>query len=188
MKSILKLSVSAILLATTLVGCNNSTSYAELLNDETKAINNYLADQQVKGVWPGIEEAEIGIDAPFYRMDDDGLVYMRVISKGDMDNMAKDNDVVYIRFMRYNLFDYKDGDLGDGDGNAEDVSYDEQFRFHNYNATSSVTWGEGIQLPLDYLGYECQVELVMRSQTGRSDEISYVQPYLYNVRYFKSRT
>lgn len=187
MKSIFKNCALAIVALLALSGCNNSTSYAELLNDETKAINRYLADQIVKPSWPGIENIEIGEDAPFYRMDGDGLVYMRVISKGDMDNMAKVNDVVYMRFMRYNLFEYSDGELGDGDGNAEDVSYDEQFRFQNFTSSSSITWGEGIQVPLQYLGYGCEVDIVMRSQTGRSDEIANVQPYLYNVRYFKSR-
>ena len=28
-------------------GCNDSKSYADLLNEETKSINNYLADQKV---------------------------------------------------------------------------------------------------------------------------------------------
>ena len=39
-------------------------------------------------------------------MDEDGSVYMQVINRGDMDNRAKADDLVYFRFMRYNLHTY----------------------------------------------------------------------------------
>ncbi len=126
--------------------CNDSKSYADLLRDETKAINNYLADQRVVGDVPADsvfesrrsiaekiykesgataatgEEHEEAIgkimsdlakdpakDAPYYRMDEDGNVYMKVIREGDMENRPKYNDLVYFRFLRYNLAGYDNG-------------------------------------------------------------------------------
>ncbi len=125
-------------------------------------------------------------DAPYYRMDEDGNVYMRVISTGDMETRPKYDDLVYMRFIRYNLFYYADGEFTVAEGNAVDVSYSESIRYGNYQSTSSVTWGEGIQLPLSYLGYGCNVEIVLRSQVGRNDEIASVVPYMYSIRYYKS--
>ncbi len=170
-----------------LTSCDDNKSYAERLDDETKYINNYLADQRVIGHKPENNDFEIGPDAPYYRMDGDGLVYMRVISKGDLDDMAKKNDLVYIRFTRYNLTGYANGELPEGSGNSDDVTYSEQFRYQNSQSQSTVTWGEGIQLPLEYLGYGCEVDLVIRSQAGRNEDIANVIPYMYNVRYYKSR-
>ncbi len=174
-------------LASGLTSCDDNTSYADRLESETKHINRYLADQQVVGHIPENNEFEAGPDAPFYKMDSDGLVYMRVISKGDTENMAKKNDLVYIRFTRYNLADYSDGKLPEGTGNSDDVTYPEQFRYQNTTSQNSITWGEGIQVPLEYLGYGCEVDLVIRSQAGRNEDIANVIPYMYNIRYFKSR-
>jgi hypothetical protein len=189
MKLIKKICISLfsfLALGMVMTSCSDSTSYADLLNIETKAINNYLADQKVIGEAPADSIFIIGSDAPYYRMDEDGNVYMRVISRGDMSNRPEEDDLVYLRFMRYNLKDYADKTLPDGDGNAENVAYAETIRYQNYNSSSSSTWGEGIQLPLTYFGYGCEVEIVMRSRVGRSDEISSVVPYLYKIRYFKS--
>ena len=35
--------------------------------------------------------------------------------------------------------------------------------------------------------FDCEVNLVIKSQYGIASEISNVVPYLYNVRYFKSQ-
>lgn len=184
---ILTLAALAITQTLAFTSCDDNKSYADRLEEETKFINNYLADQRVIGHIPENNDFETGPDAPYYRMDSDGLVYMRVISKGDMEDMAEKNDLVYIRFTYYDLTKYVDGQLPDGVGNSDDVTYSEQFRFQNTQSQSSISWGEGIQLPLEYLGYGCEVDLVIRSQAGRNDNIANVIPYLYNVRYFKSR-
>ena len=177
---------SCVAIITSMSSCSDSTSYADLLKEETKAINNYLADQKVIGDAPADSIFITGSDAPYYRMDEDGNVYMRVIDEGDMSNRPEYNDLVYLRFMRYNLKSYSDGTLPDGDGNAENVAYSETIRYNNYTSSSTYTWGEGIQLPLTYFGYGCEVEIVLRSRISRTDEISSVIPYLYRIRYYKS--
>ncbi len=220
LRNILFIATGYFLMSAALSSCNDSKSYADLLRDETKAINNYLADQRVIGDAPadsifitrrglaeeiyaksgvtGVDyEEEIGRimqdlsedpakDAPFYRMDEDGNVYMKVVRTGDMENRPKYNDLVYFRFLRYNLAGYNAGVYPFPEGNATDVSYSESIRYGNYQSVSSSTWGEGVQLPLNYLGYGCEVELVIRSQYGMSSEIAAVTPYLYRIRYFKS--
>ena len=66
------------------------------------------------------------------------------------------------------------------------LSGNASFRFGNYTLTSSSQWGSAIQLPLNFLGYDCEVNLVVKSQLGLSSEISQVIPYLYNLRYFEA--
>lgn len=213
-----------LLISVAMSSCNDSKSYADLLRDETKAINNYLADQRVVGDVPADsvfesrrslaekiykesgataatgEEHEEAIgkimsdlakdpakDAPYYRMDEDGNVYMKVIREGDMENRPKYNDLVYFRFLRYNLAGYDNGVYPTPEGNASSmVSSAESIRFGNYQSVASSTWGEGVQLPLYYLGYGCEVQLVIRSQAGMSSEIAAVTPYMYEIRYYKS--
>jgi len=171
-----------------LTSCDDSTSYADLLNDENKAVNVFLADQRVINEIPSDSVFEYGEDAPFYRLDEDGNIYMQVIKPGDRDNKVTDDQLIYFRFIRYNLNYYADGQLPEGTGNANDFDYiNTSFRFANYSLNSSSKWGSGIQMPLYYLGIDCEVNLVIKSQYGFTDEISSVIPYLFNVRYFKSQ-
>lgn len=223
MKISFKIGCAGLLFAAIAVftGCNDSKSYADLLNDETKSINRFLADQRVISTAPAdsvfvtryelagkilsdrnvsvtdadynkkfsevLDEmiADPAIDAPFYRMDEDGDVYMRVVKTGDMNDRPQFNDLVYIRMTRYNLQEY-DGLLPEGYGNAYDVATAITVRYDNESSQSYTQWGEGLQVPLDYLGYGSEVEIVLRSRKGPSDEIGVVVPYLYTIRYFKS--
>lgn len=182
--------------AALLSSCSDTKSYAELLNDETKCINAYLADQRVVGNVPADSVFEQGENAPYYRMDEDGNVYMRVIKDDPNGAKAKYNDLVYMRLTRFSLYEYAgkpyyvNGQLNttyyDGDGNDDNPLNQFNFRFQNMDITSSSQWGEGLQLPMEYLHYNCEVELVIRSQAGMSDEIASVIPYMYRVRYTKS--
>lgn len=168
--------------------CDDNKSYADLLEDETKAVNNFLADQEVIDEIPADSNFVVGINAPYYKMDEEGDVYMQVINRGDINDKAEENQLIYFRFMRYNLNYYVSGLEMIGEGNAEDMEYlPTSFRFGNYTLQSSSQYGSGIQLPLYYLGIGCEVNLVVKSQLGFTNEISNVIPYLYNIRYFKSQ-
>ncbi|MDE5625251.1 MAG: DUF4827 domain-containing protein [Muribaculaceae bacterium] len=164
--------------------CKDTKSYAELLNEETKAVNAFLADQNVILDIPADSIFEYGPDAPFYRIDSDGNVFMQVIEPGDKEKV-KDDAMVFFRFTRYNLNEYAlTGSLGSGYGNSEDVSMGSaSFRFNNYTLTTSSQWGSGIQMPLNFLGFNSHVRLVIKSQFGLTSEISQVIPFLYDIRY-----
>ncbi len=176
-------------LGVTAMSCDDGKSYAELLTDETHAVNSFLANHRVQLGIPEYDEIETGADAPFYRLDEEGNVYMQVLSKGNKDMMTKDDDLVYFRFTRNSLFlyDVATGEFPEeGWGNSEDLTVGSaSFRYNNYTLTSSSQWGSGLQLPLSVLGLGCRVNLVIKSQYGLSNEISQVVPfYYYDVRYF----
>ena len=182
---------AAVLLGVALSACDDSKSYAELLTDEAHAINRFLVNNTVIMDLPENDEFIVGPDAPYYRLDDEGNVYMQIVNPGDKQMMAKDDELIYFRFTRYNLYDYNmdDNKLGEGWGNAEDLSMGAaSFRFGNYSLSSSSQWGSGLQMPLYYVGMESEVNLIIRSQLGLSSEISQVIPYVYNIRYFKPGT
>lgn len=65
--------------AVSVTSCEDSKSYAELLTDEAHDINRYLADHRVVNSIPKDTVFEVGPDAPFYRLDEDGNIYMQVL-------------------------------------------------------------------------------------------------------------
>lgn len=164
--------------------CKDSKSYAELLNDETKSVNSFLADQNVILDIPADSVFECGFDAPFYRIDPDGNVFMQVIDPGETEKV-KDDALVFFRFTRYNLNEYAlTGELGTGSGNSENIGLGSaSFRFNNFTLSTSSQWGNGLQMPLNFLGFNSRVRIVIKSQFGLSSEISQVIPYLYDIRY-----
>lgn len=180
-----------ILSAVALTSCNDSKSYSELLNDETYAVNFYLSDQRVINDVPADSVFESGPDAPFYRIDPEGNVYMQVINPGnrkDPEYCPATDQLIYFRFTRYNLSAWYQYGLWEGIGNASDFDFSPTaFRYGNYSLQSSAQYGPGIQLPLSYLGIDCEVNVIIKSQYGFTNEIANVIPFLYNVRYFKSQ-
>ena len=181
--------VSAAAIAVT--SCSDSKTYAELLSDENKYVNCYLADQRVSNEIPADStfNFEVGENAPYYPLDEDHNVYMQVEELGTPGNFATDDQIIYFRFTRYALSSYDDGELPEGEGNEADMSYANcWFRYNNYTLESTYQWGSGIQLPLALVPIDSKINLVVKSQYGVYDEMSYVVPYLYRIRYYKLKT
>ena len=167
--------------------CDDDTSYAELLEEENKAVNLYLADQTIETTLPEDNDFITGEDAPYYRLDNDGNVFMQVVKKGDGE-MAQSDQRIYFRFMRYNLINYDGVNTMPGEGNSDYVEGGNMsFRYQNFTLESSSAWGMAIQMPLQYLPLNSEVRLVVKSQYGWTSEISSVQPYLYHIRFYKSQ-
>ena len=176
-------------MAVTAVSCNDGKSYSDLLEEEEKAVNWYLAQNRVVPYVPADSVFETGPDAPYYRMNSDGTVYMRVIRTGDMNDRPVKGATVYFRFMRSNIKLLKEGTASDV-GNSENMDSalgGESIIFGNTVLPSTTRWGEGLQVPLHYLGYNCEVDLIVKSVEGRSDEISECNPYVYkSLKFFKA--
>jgi len=175
---------------TMLTACNDDTSYADRLNNERNAVNAYLANHRVVMSVPEDSVFEVGEIAPFYRLDTDGNVYMQVLNAGDRKNdKAKTSQPIYFRYSRYNLSVwYSDGNWTVYSGNENSMDAVAcSFNFADYTLPSSSQWGYGLQYPLMFLGAECEVNLVIKSQFGFSNEISLVTPFFYHVRYYHSQ-
>lgn len=169
--------------------CSDSKSYAELLTDENHQVNYFLSLHRVETEIPADNNFEVGPDAPYYKMDSDGNVFMQVLEKGT-DVKPETNDRVYFRYIRYNLFSYKVGEDNSAiaSGNANNMGYVPVFfLLDNLSIQQSTQYGTGIQVPMHYLGYDAKVNLVVKSQVGATSEVADVIPYLYTISYFKSQ-
>ena len=173
------------------VSCSKTESYSDLLKKEQKASNWFLAQQRVCNEIPADSVFQVGPDAPYYRMDDDGYIYMQVLKVGDRE-LPKSDATVYFTFSRYNIETmYKNNtlDVAVEEGNQDNFQTtvgNTYFIYNNYSVKSSATFGSGIQLPLSYLGYNSEVNIVLKSYYGFSTENTTCIPYLVNVRYFKA--
>ncbi|MBR2083286.1 MAG: DUF4827 family protein [Muribaculaceae bacterium] len=181
--------LTALLAVVMLTGCNNDQSYADRLNAERNAVNAYLANHRVVMSVPEDSVFEVGPDAPFYRLDPDGNIYMQVLNAGDLNDKAKIGEPIYFRYSRYSLSTwYADGSWTVYSGNESAMdAVSCSFNYSEYTLPSSSQWGYGLQYPLLFLGVECEVNLVIKSQFGFTSEISYVMPFFYHVRYFHSQ-
>ncbi len=176
-----------------LASCDDTQSYSDLLNDEEHAVNWYLAQHNVyldipeDGNFITAEDVEDIDELPYYKMDGDGYVYMQVINKGSETMRPKEGDLIYFRFMRMSLLTYQSTGEESWDGNSEDLEYtSSSLVYGNTVLTSTTQYGDGIQVPLEYLGYNSEVNLVIKSPEGFTTDQSYCIPYVYNVRYFKA--
>lgn len=173
------IALAAMVLSVT--SCDDSKSYAELLNEEDMYVNNYLADQIVTMDIPADTVFEYGPNAPYYRLNDDGTLYMQVLNPGTKGNKVSSNEQIYFRYTRWALSDY-DGSLGQGEGNNLTLNPC-WFRYGNFQIESSYTWGYGIQIPLSFLPVDCEINIVIKSQMGPTSEQTNVMPYLWRLTY-----
>lgn len=181
--------ITAFIFSMFAVSCQEGKSYSDLLEEEEKAVNWYLAQNRVIAEVPQDSVFETGPNAPFYRMNSEGSVYMRVINPGDMENRPVKGQTTYFRFMRINLKALSEGTESE-EGNSENMDSNLgglSLVFGNTVLPSTTEWGNGIQVPLYYLGYNCEVDLIVKSTEGRSGDISNCLPYLYkSLKFFKA--
>lgn len=171
-----------------LTACEETKSYSELLTEEEHAVNWYLAQHEVALEIPADGNFVTGDKAPFYKMDNDGYVYMQVIDKGSHTDKPNKGDLVYFRFTRMNIKIFQSTGTEVWEGNSDDFdNYGNTSLIYGNNILTSTTkFGEGIQVPLEYLGYNSEVNLIVKSPEGFASEVSQCIPFVYNLRYFKA--
>ncbi len=179
---------AAVMASVMMQSCDDGKSYAEMLTEENKAVNLFLVDQKVVGSVPADSIFQVGNQAPYYQLDEEGNIFMKVLALGEEGNVEEGQQVIF-RFRRTNLMYYYPGaniENLDWEGNNDNpVSNISSFRYGDYTLPSSAQWGSAIQLPLSFKQIQLgsRVMLVIKSQYGWSDEITYVQPYLYEISY-----
>ena len=180
-----------------LASCSKSQSYSELLREEEQACNWYLSKYNISLEMPENykdlvtsetlreDGTPYGDDAPFYKLDDEGYVYMQVVS-ADFSQMVAEGDLVYFRYVQESIKDLYEGVTGSVMGNGNYLpNGSASFVYKNTYLTSTTTWGTGIQMPLQYVGYNSELNLVLKSYYGFTDLQTYCIPYIMNIKYFK---
>lgn len=171
-----------------LFSCEKGESYADLLKKEEKAVNWYLSGESVEVEIPADSVFITGNDAPFYKMNKEGTIYMKVLDAGDLEDKPSNGDRVYFRYSRMNLRNLYEAGVEQWFGNSSDIgvsSMPTSFILGNYSLSSSYQYGRGIQLPLSFLGYNSRVRLVLKAESGFYSEQSQCLPFVFDIRYFK---
>lgn len=167
-------------------GCSKSESYSDMLRNEEKAVNWYLSNHKVCTELPEDGNFETGTDAPYYKMDEDGFVYMQVLSKGNEGQKVEEGDKVYFMYSRRNIRNLWELGAADTDSNQQTGTLsDYYFIFGDTSSTNGALFGQGLQEPLKYLNYHSEVNLVLKSNKGFSIDQSECVPYALNVKYLK---
>ncbi|MDE5848806.1 MAG: DUF4827 domain-containing protein [Muribaculaceae bacterium] len=191
----LKLSLTlAVALVCMLASCSKTESYTDLLKKEQRASNWFLAQHTVCNDIPADSVFLVGENAPYYKMDDDGYVYMQVLKADDKKDRVfpKTDEQVYFTYTRWNvetMYSSNTLDIAAKDGNQNNfwnTIVDTYFIYDNYSVSSSAKYGSGIQVPLSYLGFNSEVNILLKSYYGFYEEGVTCIPFKVNVRYFKA--
>lgn len=189
--SILLPIVAAIGLCVGTGSCDDNESYAERLDSERDATNAYLSGYKIVNGVPEdtvfVTVADVGeADAPFYRIEPEGNVYMQVVKAGDRDSMARTGDKIFFRYTCYNLSSLYSGYIEKYSNSENMAASSEYFYYNDFSKSASSEWGIGLQMPLQYVGINSEVNVVIKSQYGPEENMTSVNSYVWNLRYFKS--
>lgn len=161
----------------------NPITSEDLRNRENRAIKKYISQFRVINAVPDVKDIQTGSDAPYYKLDVDGKIYMQVLRKGN-GSVPEYGDKIYLRFDRYNLIYFlENGHLGDASGNISDISLAATSFILNDEDSQ---WGSAIQMPI-LLGLPLgsEVNLVVASDLGFTNEIANITPFLYKIIYLR---
>lgn len=189
LKKAIKIFLLPSLILSGLGACSKSESYSNLLRNEEKTVNWFLSGQKVCIDIPADSVLLYGDDAPYYKLNEEGTVYMKVLNPGDLTpgRRPKNGEKVYFRYSRRNLQYLQAGESAPWQGNSTTVSgTPTYFVYGNTYLPNTVSQGEGVQLPLKFVGYNSQVLLVMKASMGNTEEQAACVPFQYDIRYFKA--
>jgi hypothetical protein len=184
-----------------LSSCSDTKTYAELLADEKQAIKDFVKFDGIVPIsvsedglesyvndeldWsPNTKHFEVG---KWYKFED-GL-YMKIKSYGDTTQMFASSSMGYPSItMRYdscyNLLTFEDWN-SPYTNNLDPYSL---WTISSWNKNSSgSTFGSGLEFPIQFLGVDGSVSLILPSKIGLTSEISSVIPYYFgDIKYKES--
>ena len=178
--------------------CDNSKTYAEMLDEEKDGINDFIKKEGIKVISQSefyAQDSTTNVEENEYVQLASG-VYMQIVDKGSENaaDTVKNNDEVLVRFMEYSILD-KDTTLS----NLNAVETVDAFRYavtpssiagtflQGYMMTyySSPTVPAGWLVPLTYVRDMAHVKLIVPSKMGHQTAMQYVYPYFYDIRKYQ---
>ena len=197
MKKLVLLFLSLLAFSFAFQACDDSKTYAEMLEEEDDAIAAFIRDNDIQVISQTEffnNDSTTDVSKNEYVQLSSG-VYMQIVDKGS-DNLAdtvKNNDLILVRFMEYSILD-KDTSLS----NLNAVETVDEFK---YTVTSSSIAGiftqgymysyydtsvpAGWLVPLPYVRDMAHVKLIVPSKMGHSTAMQYVYPYFYDIKKYQ---
>ncbi len=186
--------------------CNNQKTYAEMLEDERKAIRAFVKKHDIKTITQEEFEKDTitNVDDNEYVLFSSG-VYLQIVNRGQGDTV-KNRDVVLLRLKEYNMMaeiDPKNYSIDDTTSNIH-IPYGAYVDEFNYTPNaSSVLFTQGVlnyaynnnpytrlDVPrgiidiIPYIKNKAHVKLIVPSKRGHSSANSMysISPMYYELR------
>jgi hypothetical protein len=195
MKKLTSFFLSLILISAIFQSCDKTKSYADMLADEKKAINEYIKSNGIKVISQSdfyAQDSTTNVEKNEYvHLAND--VYMQIIDKGILGDTVKKNDLILVRFMEYSIMD-KDTTLS----NINSPSIVDEFKYTTTGTSVAGIFTQGYMqaayssavpagwlVPLAYVYSMAHVKLIVPSKMGHSKAMQSVYPYFYDIRKYQ---
>lgn len=165
-----KLSFLFYILSLVIVSCGSDNEPATIVDQHNQIFNSFMSEQNVINQIPAT--LTTGIDAPFYLIDSQRQIYMKVIS--DNGDKLGERQECYFRHSTYRLVQSENGV-------KPVLSYTNENEMGEQPGELSYTTHSDIPtlLPLRYVGNCSEIYLAIRQISDKSDA-----PMLMHIRYF----
>ena len=173
-------------LALVSTSCNKRRTYAEILKDETRAIEKFIQENKLV-VLDEFPASLIFRTNEFYRDPATG-VYFNIIEPGDTASKVKEGEEVYVRFIGLRYFTSSNDTTEYSNLDPirspfpESLTYRGPVTVMNRSLYSGTTPGWAV--PLTYVGHAGRVKMIIPFNMGsQSDQQSYSTTYYDNIQY-----
>lgn len=179
--------------------CDDTKTYAEMLEDEDNAIEAFIRDSNITV----ISQSQFHAQDSITNLDKNEFVqlasgvYMQILDKGveDKSDTVKNNDVILVRFSEYDVLNKYTSY-----SNLDIVYMVDEFRYvvtsssiagiftggnYMYSTSSSVNTAvpAGWLVPMEYVRNKAHVKLIVPSKMGGNVGMQNVIPYYYDIKY-----
>ena len=197
MKKLVLLFLSLLAFSFAFQACDDSKTYAEMLEEEDDAIAAFIRDNDIQVISQTEffnNDSTTDVNKNEYVQLSSG-VYMQIVDKGS-DNLAdtvKNNDLILVRFMEYSILD-KDTSLS----NLNSVETVDEFKYTITSSSIAAIFTQGYMysvygpsvpagwlVPLPYVRDMAHVKLIVPSKMGHSTAMQYVYPYFYDIKKYQ---
>lgn len=193
MKKIISLFLLSLTCGLVFQACNDSETYAEMLEEEKDAINKFIRKHGIKVITAEEFEKndnETDTATNEYVQFSNG-VYMQIVDKGTGLDSIRTRDVITVRFVEY--------DILTEDTTLANYTYPQMLDVFDYTVSGTTAYGqfrqgllyeaysttkvpEGWLVPLQFVKSGARVKLIVPSKVGHDTAMQYVYPFFYDLR------
>ena len=205
MKKLIFLFLSVIAAGSLFQACDNSKTYAEMLEDEKNAVNKFIKDSAINVI--SLEEFERDTITDLSRNEYVAFsngVYMQIVDRGSAENKTDtfaNNNEICVRYIEedimtrdttcFNVFLEEWGDANQLYTNPAVFRYVAEgsyvygtfiqmdYYWASYYQSTAVPAGWLLALP--FVHNYAHVRLIVPSKVGHSSAQQYVNPYYYDI-------
>ena len=178
--------------------CDNSKTYAEMLEDEKDAIKAFIKDSSIVVISQSefyAQDSTTDVSRNEYVQLASG-VYMQIVDKGSTNpaDTIKPNDLILVRFMEYGLMEQ-----AVTFSNLNEPTVVDEFRYTVTSSSIAGLFTQGYMLmaysssavpagwlvALSYIRDGAHVRLIVPSKMGHTSAMQQVYPYYYDIHKFQ---